>query len=73
MSIEEGKKPPYSISIEQAVIASIMSESDAWDEVSHVLAKDDFYLPRHRAIFETISRMYQSGKPVDPLQYLPAR
>ena len=30
MSIEEGKKPPYSLSIEQAAIASIMSEPEAW-------------------------------------------
>ncbi len=57
MSIEEGKKPPYSLSIEQAVIASIMSEPEAWDEVSHLLAKEDFYSPRHRAIFETVGRM----------------
>ena len=70
MSIEEGKKPPYSLSIEQAVIASIMSEPEAWDEVSHLLAKEDFYSPRHRAIFETVGRMYQASKPVDPLTVL---
>ena len=72
MSIEEGKKPPYSLSIEQAVIASIMSEPEAWDEVSHLLAKEDFYSPRHRAIFETVGRMYRAGKPVDPLTVLDA-
>jgi replicative DNA helicase len=72
MSIETGKKPPYSLTIEQAVIASIMSTPDAWDEVSHIIGKDDFYSPRHRTIYATVARMYGAGKPVDPLTVLDA-
>lgn len=72
MSIETGKKPPYSLTIEQAVIASIMSAPDAWDEVSHIISKDDFYSPRHRTIYATVARMYSAGKPVDPLTVLDA-
>lgn len=70
--INENKKPPYSITIEQAVITSIMSDSEAWDEISHIVGQDDFYSPRHRAIFQAVERMYKAAKPVDPTTVLDA-
>jgi replicative DNA helicase len=61
----EGKVPPNHIQAEQSVLGCAMTHERALAEVTAILQSDDFYRPDHRIIFDAISQVYLSGKPVD--------
>lgn len=57
---------PHSLSMEQAVIAGLMA-GDGWDDVSGLIAEDDFYSPRHAVMFRGVAALASSGRPADAL------
>ena len=58
---------PYNLEAEEAVIGAILINPDAYFEVAQVLQAEDFYIHRHRLIWEAITRLHEHRTPVDIL------
>jgi len=56
---------PQNIEAECGVLGSIIIDPEAIVQVSDFLQPDDFYRDAHRAIYEVIIHLYQSGEPAD--------
>lgn len=57
--------PPQNMEAEQAILGSLLLESEAWDQVADVIDSADFYKPHHQVIFKAISELHQKNNPVD--------
>lgn len=58
---------PHSREAEEAVIGSILINPEVYYDVAYLLRKDDFYIHRHRWIWEALGRLHESRTPVDML------
>lgn len=63
MSID--RLPPQDIDTETACIASILLSREALYRVLEILRTEDFYLDKHRIIFNAILELERKGIPVD--------
>ena len=63
--IKNLRVPPHSLEAEQSVLGGLMLDNSSWDNVSVLITEDDFYLPEHRLIFKTISKLANQNKPLD--------
>lgn len=61
------KKTPYSEEAEQAVLGSLLLDTQAWDRVSDILQVEDFYSPQHRFIYSAIMRLITQHRAIDVL------
>ena len=61
------RRPPQNIEAEQSVLGAMMLSKDAMADVVEVVRSTDFYRPAHETIFETATKLYNSGDPVDAL------
>ena len=59
------KIPPQDIEAEQSCLSSVLISKDALLRVLGILQPEDFYLERHRTIFESIVDLERKGMPVD--------
>ncbi len=59
--------PPQDIEAESSCLASILLSKDALNKITGVLEADDFYLDKHRIIYETILELERRNSPVDLL------
>ncbi|OUM93694.1 MAG: replicative DNA helicase [Thermobacillus sp. ZCTH02-B1] len=57
--------PPQNIEAEQAVLGSILLDSDALVTAMERLRPEDFYQPVHRMIYETMIELGEAGRPID--------
>jgi len=55
----------YSQESEEALIGSILINPEAYYDVAHILSVDDFYIHRHRWIWEAIIRLHEQHTVVD--------
>ena len=62
-SLRERHAPPNSADAEQNVLTALLREPKALVEVT--LSEDDFYQPRHAAIFRTMLALSAANKPAD--------
>lgn len=63
----QGRIPPHSREIEEAVLGAIMLESDKGKLVYDFLGVNDFYVPEHEYIYEAILNLSKNGKAIDLL------
>lgn len=63
--MELGKIPPHDIEAEQAVIGSMLTDSDAVVSSIEVLKEDDFYREDNKAIYLAILNLYNRAEPID--------
>ena len=56
---------PQSREAEEAVIGSILINPEAYYDVASFLKGDDFYIHRHRWIWETFTRLHDRRVPID--------
>ena len=56
---------PHSREAEEAVIGSVLINPEAYYDVASFLRGDDFYIHRHRWIWETFSRLHERRVPID--------
>ncbi|MEZ4812131.1 MAG: replicative DNA helicase [Caldisericia bacterium] len=63
----ETRIPPFSIESEQATLGGILIDPDGFAKLEVKITADDFYEPRHKMIFESIERLYETSRPVDML------
>ena len=60
-----GRTMPHSPEAEQAVLGSMLIDTNCIKDVMEKLQAEDFYLQQNRDIFETIYSMFIFSKPVD--------
>ncbi|WP_139851650.1 replicative DNA helicase [Acinetobacter pullicarnis] len=63
--LKEFRTPPHNLSIEQAVLAALMTVAESFEQVSDVLNENDFYATRHKYIFRAIEKLAQESSPYD--------
>ena len=59
------RTPPHNLTMEQAVLAALMTVAESWESVADVLLEGDFYATRHRHIFHAIKKLADSNQPYD--------
>lgn len=65
IGLESGKKPPQATEIEEAVLGALLLEPNAITEVMDVLTPECFYNEANRKIFQAISTLASSHRPID--------
>jgi len=58
---------PHSLEAEEAVVGSILINPDAYFDVAQFLRSEDFYIHRHRWIWEAFLRLHEKRTPIDIL------
>jgi len=56
---------PHSREAEEAVIGAVMINPEAYYDVAQFLQADDFYIHRHRWVWETFMRLHERRVPID--------
>ncbi len=56
---------PHSREAEEAVIGAILINPEAYYDVAQFLQPDDFYIHRHRFIWEVFTRLHERRVPID--------
>ena len=59
------KLPPQNLEAEQSVLGSLLLDKNAVIKVADMLTPDDFYMPAHEKIYETILELYEKRQPID--------
>lgn len=61
------KIPPQAPELEEAVLGSILLESDCINQIIHILKPNHFYNPKHQLIYKAISYLLKNNIPIDLL------
>lgn len=61
----EERQVPYSIEAEQAVLGSIMKDSESLGDAAEILSEDDFYLSSNKYIFRAVMQLFNENKAID--------
>lgn len=67
MPLKKLKIPPQDLETETSVLGALMLDKNAIIKVADLLQPIDFYHPAHQKIYETILRLFETGKPIDLL------
>ncbi len=59
------RSPPHSREAEESVIGAVLLSQDAGNEVMGWLHPEDFYVPAHQAIFESMRDLFDANQPID--------
>lgn len=59
------RRAPHSPEAERATLAAVLLDPSCLPEVEGRVATGDFFLPAHRAIFESMQALDSHGKPID--------
>lgn len=63
----EAKIPPQAPDLEKAVLGAVMIEKDILNEITGIIAPEDFYRESHQIIFSAILDLDRNNKPIDIL------
>jgi len=58
---------PQNIEAEMSVLGSLLLDKEAMIRIGDTLIADDFYLPKHQDIFETMVELFKKHEPIDIL------
>jgi replicative DNA helicase len=59
------KVPPHSGEAEEAILAGILLNNDAMNQILDLLTPEDFYREAHQRIFESMIGLYNNNEPID--------
>ena len=59
------KVPPHNVEAEQAILAGILINNDALNQIMDMLSAEDFYRESHAYLFEGMIDLYNNNEPVD--------
>lgn len=62
----------YNINIEQCVLSILINKNEAYDDVSHIINMNFFYIESNKHIFTTIQKMLSQGQRADILTIMHA-
>ncbi len=65
MNDDLGRRMPFSLEAEQAVLGSILIDPACMDKMAGIITKDDFYLTEHAEIYAAMQAMYMTSKNID--------
>jgi len=65
LGLEMGNKPPQALDVEEAVLGAMLIEPSTIDEAMEELSPDCFYDPRHKMIFEAVSKLVNEHVAID--------
>ncbi len=57
--------PPHQLEAEQATLGSILIDQDALIKIADRLNSEDFYVEKHRLIYDAMATLYQKHEPID--------
>jgi len=57
----------YNIDLERGILNSIIFDNTKLEEVESILRAEDFYLPFHQNLFETMEELYKNDIPIDEI------
>ena len=64
--VNDSLQPPQSLDAEQAVLGSLLKDSDAVFQAIEVINNPDlFYYPKHQIIYRAIMELYEKSEPCD--------
>ena len=58
---------PHNIEAEEAVIGSLLIDSDSFLDISHLISPDDFYRDRNRLCFAACAELFRRGEAIDQI------
>ena len=61
------KVPPHNIEAEQSILAGILINNDAMNQVMDILSNDDFYRGAHAHLFGGMVDLYKNNEPIDAI------
>ncbi|MCL2159238.1 MAG: replicative DNA helicase [Oscillospiraceae bacterium] len=61
---------PYSLEAEMSVLGAILISPNIYEEIAENLSVDDFYLPNHRDIYDSITNLYLKNRSLDLITLL---
>lgn len=64
------RQMPCSIEAEQAILGTIIIDSSKMNDIADKLVTDDFYLPIHQQIYETICFLFRENTKIDAVTVL---
>ena len=64
------RQMPHSVEAEQAVLGSILIDSECLPQIVEQLKPDDFYIRQNRKAFQTIYAMFSMSQKIDPVTVL---
>ena len=59
------KSIPFSNEAEMAVLGAMIISKEIIPEAIGIVGRDDFYVDRHKEVFDAIVFLYNSGEPID--------
>ncbi|TAD96160.1 MAG: replicative DNA helicase [Bacteroidetes bacterium] len=59
--------PPQAVELEEVMLGAMMLEKSVLSEIIDLISTDDFYVPKHRYIFQAILQLFERNEPVDVL------
>ncbi len=62
-----GRSAPQALEAEEAVLGCILIDPQAFFDVAPILRPDDFYLHKHRWVWDAVVRLHDQRLPVDTL------
>ncbi len=65
-----GGKLPYSVDAEQAVLGSMIIDTNCINDVAIQVRAEYFYIPQHREIYSALSSMYELSQTIDFISLL---
>ena len=68
ITVEADYNRPMNVEAEEAVLGSLLIDPDAILFVGDILKYDDFFIGRHRWIYEAIADLHREGRPADILE-----
>jgi len=65
MAEDFGRKLPFSLEAEQAVLGSILIDPERFTDIATSLSEEDFYLEDHKQIFGAMQQLYLTSRTID--------
>ncbi len=65
MTITPDRTVPHNVEAEEAVLGSLLIDSEAIFRVSHFLKSDDFYIVKHGWIYDVVLGLHERRQPAD--------
>jgi replicative DNA helicase len=59
------RNPPHSRESEESVLGAVLLSEDAVIEVMDRIHPEDFYIPAHQAIFESMRELFDGSHAID--------
>ena len=59
------KVPPQNVEAEQTILAGVLINNDALNQIVDVLSPEDFYREGHSHLFEGMIELYNNNEPID--------